>query len=89
MKISDSGCGRGMRRGGGFGFGRGSSGFRQGRGLGFRGGPGRDPGLSGPSFLGEGDLDLLKRYRDHLDLRKKDIEAELKSVDEKIASLGK
>lgn len=34
-------------------------------------------------------VEFLKRKRDHLELRKKDIDAEIKYIDEKIGSLEK
>ena len=71
------GCGRGMGRGGGFGFRHGC----------FRRGMGRGVGLFGPGSIGETEIEALKRYREHVDLRKKDLEAEIRYIDEKIASL--
>jgi len=38
---------------------------------------------------GMSEVEWLKRYKDHLELVKKDIEAEIKAVDERIQALEK
>ncbi|MGC8595934.1 MAG: hypothetical protein ACP5US_10755 [Candidatus Kryptoniota bacterium] len=83
--YEDFGYGRG-----GFGLGRGrgyGSGFCYGRGLGL--GRGRGFGWFGLPFFGGSEVESLKLYRDRLELHKKDIEAEIKYVNERIESLEK
>lgn len=79
--YDDFGRGRGIGResrsgrGGAFGYRR-CGGF--GRGMG-----------RGPGFFGESEIETMKCRRDRLDLRKREIEEELKYIDEQIASLQK
>ncbi len=86
--YDDFGYGRGMGRGRGMGFGNGRGrGFGQGCGFGYgmrRGLGGFDSGL-----FGESDTERLKLYRDQLEVLKKDLDAELKYIDDRIQSLGK
>lgn len=78
------GGGRGM--GLGYGHGRGSC---QGHGFGLCYGVGRGFGRFGGPFFGESEAETLKRYRDRLELHKKDLDAEIKNVNERIESLEK
>ena len=71
----------GMYRGMGYCHGSGG-GYCLGRGFGF------GPWLDRPLSL-QDEAAWLKRYRDHLQLRQKELEAELKAVEERIASLQK
>lgn len=73
--------------GSGWGCGRGSHHGDCHGGYGF--GLGRSFGRLGGSPFGESDVEMLRRYRDRLELHKKEIEAEIKSVDEKISALEK
>lgn len=85
--YDDYGYGRGIGVGG-FGFGRGrGSGFCYGHGLGL--GRGRGFGWLGLPFFGGSEVESLKRYRDRLELHKKDLEAEIKYINERIESLEK
>lgn len=82
--------GRGMGRGRGMGFGYGRRrGFGQGYGCGFRYGMGRGLGGFDAGLFGESGTERLKLYRDQLEVLKKDLDAELKYVDDRIQSLGK
>ena len=79
------GYGRGNGFGAGYGYGRGNgsgAGFGFGRGAGF--------GLRrfwGDSPYNVSELDWLKRYKEHLELRMKDFAMEIKSVEERIREL--
>lgn len=88
--YDDFGYGRGMGagRGMGFGYGRGR-GFGRGNGCGLRYGMGRGFGGFGAGLFGESEPERLKLYRDHLEVLKKDLDAGLKYIDDRIQSLGK
>ncbi len=69
-----------------------------GHGFGFGGGFGRGYGMGpfgfSPNFPETGfpvmdELEMLKRYKDRLELHKRDLEAELKAVDKRISELEK
>lgn len=69
-----------------------------GHGFGFGGGFGRGSGMGpfgfGANFQETGfpvmdELEMLKRYKDRLELHKRDLEAELKAVDKRISELEK
>ena len=70
------GCkgGRGMHRGEGFGFGQGFGEFFEEEDF---------------PHSKELQVEALKRKKDHLELRKRDIDLELKYIDEKIKSIEK
>ncbi len=88
--YDDFGYGRGMGRGRGMGFGYGhGAGYCHGPGYGFGSGLGRGFGRFFGGLFGESEVETLKRYRDRLVLHKKDLEAELKYVDDRIQSLEK
>ncbi len=85
-----NGFGFGYGRRGGFGYGRGGgygrgAGFGRGAGLGL--GFGR--GFWGADYAGLSELDWLKRYKEHLELRMKDFAVEIKNVEQRIAELEK
>jgi hypothetical protein len=73
-------------------------GYGQGFGYGFGGGPGRNFGMRHRGF-GAGyadfeypvvnELDAFKRYKDHLELRRKDLDAEIDAVNNRISDLEK
>ncbi len=72
----------------GFGFGRGR-GF--GGGFGFGGGRGAGFGFGrrfwAGDYAGISEIEWLKRYKEHLELRMKDFAVEIKSVEQRIAEL--
>lgn len=78
-----------------FGFGRGR-GCRGGMGMHGTEGWGMGPGYTGHFAPGwayppdkETELAMLKRYRDRIELRKKELEAELEMLDKRIKELEK
>ena len=77
-------CGYGRRMGGGRGFGH-----RHCHGGDVGPGYGKRVSRSSGALFGESEVEVLKLYRDRLELEKKDIEIELKSVDESIRSFEK
>ncbi len=82
------GNGFGFGRRGGFGFGNGFGGGRgQGYGLGRGFGFGRNSWVN--DFSAYSELEWLKRYKEHLELRMKDFAVEIKSVEQRIAELEK
>ncbi len=81
------GRGMGFGRGGGFGYG-----YGRGNGYGVGYGFGRGAGFGLRRFWGDypynvSELDWLKRYKEHLELRMKDFAMEIKSVEERIREL--
>ncbi len=81
-----NGFGFGYGRRGGFGGGRGA-GFGAGFGFGRGAGYGFGRGFWANDFAGLSELDWLKRYKEHLELRMKDFAVEIKSVEQRIADL--
>ncbi|RME00968.1 MAG: hypothetical protein D6814_02490 [Calditrichaeota bacterium] len=78
-----------------FGFGAGR-GCRGGMGMMGRGGWEMAEGYGWPywgwgqlPFSKETEIEMLKRYKDRLELRKKEIDAEIKSIEERIKTLEK
>jgi len=79
-----------MGGGSGMGFGLGhGGGYCHGPHFGFGYGLGRGFGRFFGGLFGGDEIETLKRYRDRLELHKKDLEAELKYVNERITQLEK
>ncbi len=80
------GRGMGFGRGGGFGYGRGNGFGRGSGGYGYGAGYGIGRAWGGYPY-NVSELEWLKRYKEHLELRMKDFAMEIKSVEERIREL--